>query len=167
VLAAPRRKIRSLFPKSAPFFGRTTRCVNLGLNASQAAGSAATTPATYHQGQRVLRRSMCALPCLALLNPDWSEHFVDVTGLDLRNGEFSERRVSVPFERRWPLITMLLAPRRPVFTNVGFGALFEGGHSDLALYGLRFLTRCPLLLDDVDAGCAAIPFHSEPRRITS
>jgi hypothetical protein len=28
------------------------------------------------------------ISCLALLNPDWSEHFVNVTGLDLRDGEF-------------------------------------------------------------------------------
>src|ERR1700759_534441 len=61
---------------------------------------------------RVLRNdrfdsSADTISCLALLNPNWSEHLVDVTGLDLRNGEFSERRVSVPFERRWPLITML------------------------------------------------------------
>src|SRR5450631_426428 len=55
---------------------------------------------------------------LSLLNPDRPQQFVDVAGLDLRDGDFSERRVSVPFERRWPLITMLLAPRRPVFTNV-------------------------------------------------
>jgi hypothetical protein len=75
--------------------------------------------------------------------------------------------VGVPFERRWPLITMLLAPGRPALANVNFGALLECGQSDLDLYGLRFLTRRALLLNDVDARCTAIPFNSEPCRITS
>src|SRR5882724_1452260 len=104
---------------------------------------------------------------LALLNPDWPEQFVDVAGLDLRDREFSDRRVGVPFERRRPLITMLLAPGRPALANVDFGALLEGGQSDLDLYGFRFLTRSAFLLHDVDAGRTAIPFYSEPCCITS
>jgi hypothetical protein len=104
---------------------------------------------------------------LSLVNPDWPEQFVDVAGLDLRDGEFSDRRVGIPFERRRPLFAVLLALGRPVLANVGFGARLEGGQSDLDLYGFRFLTRRSLLLHDVDARCAAIPFHSEPRRITS
>src|SRR6266851_8740508 len=59
------------------------------------------------------------ISCLSLLNPDRPQHFVDVTGFDLRDREFSDGRVSVPFERRRPLIAMLLAPSRPVPANVG------------------------------------------------
>src|ERR1700722_10408896 len=47
---------------------------------------------------------------LSLLNPDRPQQFVDVAGLDFRARKFSDCRISVPFERRWPLITMLLAP---------------------------------------------------------
>jgi hypothetical protein len=67
------------------------------------------------------------ISCLLLVNPDWPGQFVDVAGLDLRDGEFPDRRVGVPFERRRPLNTMLLAPGRPALANVGFGALLEGG----------------------------------------
>ena len=70
-----------------------------------------------------------------------SEQFVNVAGLNLRDGEFPDRRAGVPFERRWPLITMLFVPGRPALANVDFGALLECGQSDLDLYGLRFLTR--------------------------
>ena len=104
---------------------------------------------------------------LSLLNPDWPEQFVDVAGLDLRDREFSDSRVSVPFERRRPLITVLLAPGRPVLANVGFSALLEGGQSELDLYGFRFLARRSLLLHDVNARCAAIAFDAETRRIAS
>ena len=107
------------------------------------------------------------ISCLSLLDPNWPEQFVDVAGLDLRDGEFPDRRVGVPFKRRRPLITMLLAPGRPALANVDFGALLECGQSDLDLYGFRFLTRRALLLNDVDARCTAIPFYSEPCRITS
>jgi len=62
---------------------------------------------------------------LALLNPDWPEQFVDVAGLDLRDREFSDRRVGVPFERRRPLIAMLLAPGRPALADVDFGAFLK------------------------------------------
>ncbi len=51
--------------------------------------------------------------------------------------------------------------------NVGFGALLEGGHSDLDLYGFRVLARRSLLLHDVDAGCAAIAFDAKTRCIAS
>lgn len=36
--------------------------------------------------------------CLSLLNPDRPEQLVNVAGLDLRNGKFSDCRVGVPFE---------------------------------------------------------------------
>ena len=36
-----------------------------------------------------------AIGRLSLLNPDWPEQFVDVAGLDLRDREFSDRRVGV------------------------------------------------------------------------
>jgi len=37
------------------------------------------------------------ISCFSLLNPDWPEQFIDVAGLDLGDGEFSDRRVGVPF----------------------------------------------------------------------
>jgi hypothetical protein len=46
--------------------------------------------------------------CFSLLNPDWLEQFVDVAGLD-PDRELSDRRAGVPFERRRPLIAVLLA----------------------------------------------------------
>ena len=104
---------------------------------------------------------------LSLLNPDRPQQFVDVAGLDLRDREFSDNRVSVAFERRRPLITVLFGPGRPMLTNVGFSALLEGGQSDLDLYGFRVLARRSLLLHDVDAGCGAIAFNAETRRIAS
>src|ERR1700688_3411810 len=88
---------------------------------------------------------------LALLNPDRPQQFVDVAGLDLRDREFSDCRVSVPFERRRPLIAMLFAPGRPVLAYVDFSAFFEGRQTELDLYGLRFLARRSLLLHDIDA----------------
>ncbi len=54
-----------------------------------------------------------------------------------------------------------------MLANVGFGALLEGGQSDLDLYGFRFLTRHSFLLDDVDAGRAAIAFDAKTRCIAS
>jgi hypothetical protein len=102
-----------------------------------------------------------------LLNPDRPQQFVDVAGLDLRDREFSDHRESVAFERRRPLITVLPAPNRPMLANVGFGALLEGGQSDLYLYGFRFLARRSLLLHDVDAGCAAIALDAKTRCIAS
>src|SRR4051812_4034105 len=104
---------------------------------------------------------------LSLLDPDWPKQFIDVAGLDLRDREFSDRRVGVSFERRRPLITMLLAPGGPVLANVDFGALLKGGQSDLDLHGFCLFTRHALLLHDVDAKCTAIPFYPEPRGITS
>ena len=95
---------------------------------------------------------------LSLLYPDWPEQFVDVAGLDLRDREFPDNRVSVAFERRRPLITVLFAPGRPMVSNEGFSALLEGGQSDLYLYGFRFLTRRSFLLHDIDARCARSPF---------
>ena len=86
--------------------------------------------------------------CLSLLDPDWPKQFIDVAGLDLWDREFSDRRVDITFERRRPLITMLLAPGRPVLANVNFGALLEGGQSDPDLYGFRLLTRLALLSPD-------------------
>src|SRR5574337_809885 len=81
---------------------------------------------------------------LALLYPDRSEQFVDVAGLDLWDGEFSDCRISVAFEGRGPLIAVLLAPGRPMLANVDFSALLEGRQSDLDLYGFRFFARRPL-----------------------
>ena len=43
----------------------------------------------------------------SLLNPDRPKQFVDVAGLDLRNRESSDNRVSVAFELRWSLIAVL------------------------------------------------------------
>jgi hypothetical protein len=83
---------------------------------------------------------------LSLLNPGRPQQFVDVAGLDLRDREFSDNRVSAAFERRRPLIAVLLAPGRPMLANVGFGALLEGGQSDLDLDGFRVLARRWLLL---------------------
>src|ERR1700726_1971908 len=54
---------------------------------------------------------------LSFLKPDRPQHFVDVAGLDLRDRELSDRRVSVTFERRRPLIAVLLAPDRPMLAN--------------------------------------------------
>ena len=54
-----------------------------------------------------------------------------------------------------------------MLANVGFGALLEGGQSDLDLYGFRFIARRSLLLHDVDAGCAAIAFDAKARSIAS
>ena len=51
-----------------------------------------------------------------------------------------------------------------MLANIDLGALLEGGQAHLGLYSFRFLTRCSLLFDDVDARCATIPFHSETRR---
>jgi hypothetical protein len=98
------------------------------------------------------------ISCLSLLNSDWPEQFIDVAGLDLRDREFSDNRVSVAFERRRPLITVLFAPGRPMLANVGFTALLEGGQSDLYIYGSRLLARRSFLLHDVDAGCGAIAY---------
>src|SRR5260370_19053183 len=44
-----------------------------------------------------------AISCPSPLDPDWPEQFVEVAGLNLRDGEFSDRRVGAPFERRRPL----------------------------------------------------------------
>ena len=54
-----------------------------------------------------------------------------------------------------------------MLANVGFSALLEGGQSDLYLYGFRLLARRSFLLHDVDAGCGAIAFNAETRRIAS
>jgi len=107
------------------------------------------------------------ISCLSLLNPDRPQQFVDVAGFDLRDREFSDGRVSVPFERRRPLIAMLLAPGRPMLANVGFGTFLESGQSGRDLDCFRFLARRSLLLHDVDAGCAAIAFDAKTRRIAS
>ena len=104
---------------------------------------------------------------LSLLNPDRPEQFVDVTGLDLRDREFSDSRVSVAFERRRPLIAVLRAPSRPVLANIDFGALLESRQGDLDLYGFRFFASVSLLLNDIDARCAAITFDSKTRSIAS
>jgi hypothetical protein len=64
-----------------------------------------------------------------------------VAGLNLRDSEFPDCRIGVPFERRRPLITMLLAPGRPALANVDFGALLECGQSYLELYGLLASSR--------------------------
>ena len=58
---------------------------------------------------------------------------------------------------------MLLAPGRPVLANVGFGALLEGGQSDLDFYGFRFPARRGFLLYDVEARGAAIAFDAKTR----
>ena len=79
----------------------------------------------------------------------------------------SDRGVSVSLERRRPLIAVLLAPSRPALAYVDFGAFLEGRQSDLDLCGFRFLARRPLLLHDVDAGCAAITFDAQTRCIAS
>src|SRR6476646_7343418 len=107
------------------------------------------------------------ISCLSLLDPDWPKQLIDVAGLDLRDSEFSYRRIGISFERRRPLIAMLLAPGRPALANVDFGALLEIWQSYLDFCGFRFLTRRALLLHDVDARCTAIPFYSEPCCITS
>ena len=104
---------------------------------------------------------------LSFLKPDRPQHFVDVAGLDLRDRELSDRRVSVTFERRRPLIAVLLAPGQPMLANEGFGALLEGRPDDLDLCGFRVLARRPLLLDDVDARCAAIAFDAKTCCIAS
>src|ERR1700733_5360015 len=104
---------------------------------------------------------------LSLLNPDWPEQFIDVARLDLRNSEFSDRRVGVPFEQRRPLISVLPAPGRPVVANERFRALLESGQDDFGFHGFRFLTRRSPLLHDVDARFRAISLHLEPRRVAS
>jgi hypothetical protein len=104
---------------------------------------------------------------LSLLNPDRPQQFVDVAGLDLRDREFSDNRISVSLERRRPLIAVLLAPGRPVLAYVEFGALLEGRQSDLDLFGFRFLARRSLLLHDVDARRTAIAFDAKTRCVAS
>ncbi len=52
-----------------------------------------------------------------------------------------------------------------MLANVDFGALLERGQSDLDLDGFRVFASLSLLLNDIDARCAAITFDSETRSI--
>ena len=54
---------------------------------------------------------------------------------------------------------------RPMLTNVGFGALLEGGAGDFGLYGFRFLACGSLLRHDVDARHTAVALDAKSRRI--
>jgi hypothetical protein len=62
---------------------------------------------------------------------------------------------------------VLLAPGRPALADVDFGAFLEGRQSELDFRDFRFLARRALLLNDVNAGCAAIAFDAETRSIAS
>ena len=57
---------------------------------------------------------------------------------------------------------MLFAPGRPVHANVGLSAFLERRQHGSGLDRLRFLAHGALLLDDVDARCAAIAFYPQP-----
>jgi hypothetical protein len=54
-----------------------------------------------------------------------------------------------------------------MLANVDFGALLESRQGDLDLYGFRFFASVSLLLNDIDARCAAITFDSKTRSIAS
>ena len=58
--------------------------------------------------------------------------------LGLISGSVSSpiKSISTAFERRRPLIAVLLAPCRPVLANVGFGAVLKGGPGDLGFADL-------------------------------
>jgi hypothetical protein len=60
---------------------------------------------------------------------------------------------------------MLFAPGQPVRADVGLGAFFEGRQHRLDFDRPRLLAGYALLLNDVDAWCAAITLHAQARRV--
>jgi hypothetical protein len=65
--------------------------------------------------------------------------------------------MDVPLERGGLLVSVLLAPLRPIFIDIALGTLLERRHRYCGLSGLRFFPGFPLCLDDVDAGAHLLP----------